>query len=117
MKDNIMDAVTDEIGKRVLGVTTLLRKQYKNTKPYRKEPMSRPEQEFIYRNLSPRQINDGLQKQTLFYEQHQAEILQQSPELAEQMKSPEEMAREDMNAFMFEQYQAFDMGKRRQDNG
>jgi len=108
-----MDAVTDEIGKRVLGVTTLLRKQYKNTKPYRKEPLSRPEQEVIYRSISDRQKQSGILKQTMFYEQRQTEILQEFPHLAGQAKTPIEMATEDMNDFVFTQNQFFDEGKNR----
>jgi len=111
VKQNIMDGVADEIRKRMAGVSEFLHGEFKNTKPFRKQPATRQEQERLYYSLTPRQIISSLGKHSDYYTQRIQEIRQQFPNIPlEQIKSPEELAKEDLNDFLKEQYRLFEEG-------
>ena len=113
MKNNIADRVTDEVKSRMALVKEFLGKEYKGVIPFRQKPMGRQEQQLTYMSLTPKQIAYGLQKQTQFYTQRIQEMLQQYPDIdPNSLYSPEELAREDMNEFIFEQEEIL-RGKKR----
>ena len=107
MKDNFADNVVDEVKGRISLVRDELVKEFKGTKKFRKEPMLPQEQEYIYSAMTPRDMAMALQQQTQFYQQQIAQILQSYPpeqhqQLMTQMYSPDELAREDINEFIYE---------------
>ena len=96
------------------GVSQFIQGEFKNTKPFRKEPMSRKEQEYLYYSLTPGQMVSALQKHSDFYAQKIQELRQQFPDIPpEQIKSPEILAQEDLNDFLKEQYRLFEEGGHR----
>lgn len=117
MKEARSDIAVDRLKERMRKVRVALAKQYKGTKPFRKEPLLPKEQMVIFKSISPRQITAGIERQAQFYTQKINEILAQYPpeqqgREAQQLYSPQELAEEDMNAFIFENKQLL----RRQEN-
>jgi len=107
MKKARSDLVVDKLKDRIRNVRTALAKEYKNTKPFRKEPVSRQEQMVVFKTISPRQVDAGLERQAQFYTQKINEILQQYPPeqqgmIMQQLYTPQELAKEDMREFIFE---------------
>lgn len=107
MKEGLSDIVVDKLKGRLAKVSLVLEKRFKNTKPFRKEPLTKRQQMAVYRSLTPEQIAMGLQAQTQFYTQRMNEILQQYPPeqheaITQQLKTPEDLAEEDINEFIWE---------------
>ena len=102
MRENIMDAVTDGIKERMDWLRQSLAEQFKNTKKFRREPVPRSELLRHYQAMTADDLMDFLTSQTGFYQQRQQDLLTQFPESQPELRPPEELAREDLNEFLFE---------------
>jgi len=62
MKKSMMDIATDKLHERVRLVNDKMATTFKNTKPYRGEPVSNDLHRFIYENMSPEDLNYAIQQ-------------------------------------------------------
>ena len=117
MKKTIQDEVVDEVMKNLADLKAYVRKEYKGTQEFRQKPMPRQQQTWLWANMPREFIAEALENQRQFYEGRIMEMLAQYPpeqhaQLIEQFKTPDEMAEEDMNEFIFEQEQVLAGGRR-----
>ena len=99
-----MDAVTDGVKERMGWFKQAISEQYKNTKKFRREPVSRSELVRHYQAMTEEDLMDFLTSQIGFYQQRQQELVGQFPESQAELRPPEELAREDLNEFLFEMH-------------
>ncbi len=105
MEQNYMDVATDKIKERMGWLEAKLHKDFKHVNKFRQEPVPKSLVVNEYLNMSPDDLTAIFQRHIQFYTQKQQELLATGiPQ--EELHTPEELAREDVNEWMFEMEEA-----------
>jgi len=107
MKENFLDEVAKGVDERYGWFREEMDTKYKNVKKFGQEPLSRKQSLENYDSLAPEDIMNAYMNQVQFYKDKQVELLQNSPPeqaqmMTQKMYKPEELAREDLNEFIWE---------------
>lgn len=105
MEKNQLDVVVDKVKERMVLIQTKFKKDYGHVRKFRQEPVPKSVVVDEYLNMTPDDLNAILERHVGFYQQKQQELLTTGIP-PEELYPPEELAREDLNEFIYEMEEA-----------
>ena len=101
-EENFMDAVVEGSKERMGWLQERLHKDFKRVNKFRQESIPKSEMVRTFSSMIPEDLEGILANHTQFYMQRQQELLQQFPDTESQLIPAEELAREDLNEWIYE---------------